>query len=449
MSQVSIENTIMNIGSGFKETSNTSNSFGAKKTQEKFTTSLEKAKAANNTQKDDKTSKKEDRAIDPKATSSSDKLKAKTQLETSKKDTIQDTENATLSAKVDELEDEVVNDKGNIDSQLLMMMSEVLQIPIDEIQSQLEEMGMTVQDLLSEEGFGQFVAQILTQGDTNALLSGEIDVQKVSKLFEDLKALNEELLSIQDKPVVDKKVNPVLEETPIIEEVTSETQVEITPSQAEQAEQTEIGIVALDKSEVKPQEVSSRYKTEAKEESQLSFAMHESSEANDLGINIPIHNFTTTTFTQSFASEPGVVAEATITKQLVNGKTLIEQVDFKVLSQTKEINIALSPKELGNMNVKIVEDHGVMVAEIKVDNQKAKDFILNEIGELKNSLEDQGLNVADVKVDIRQDNHEAQMQQERQKSSKRIQEILASFDEEEEEMTQPLISSDSEVDYMV
>lgn len=446
MSQVSIENTIMNIGSGFKETSNTSNSFGAKKTQEKFTTSLEKAKAANNTQKDDKTSKKEDRAIDPKATSSSDKLKAKTQLETSKKDTIQDTENATLSAKVDELEGEVVNDKGNIDSQLLMMMSEVLQIPIDEIQSQLEEMGMTVQDLLSEEGFGQFVAQILTQGDTNALLSGEIDVQKVSKLFEDLKALNEELLSIQDKPVVDKKVNHVLEETPIIEEVTSETQVEITPSQAEQ---TEIGIVALDKSEVKPQEVSSRYKTEAKEEPQLSFAMHESSEANDLGINIPIHNFTATTFIQSFASEPGVVAEATITKQLVNGKTLIEQVDFKVLSQTKEINIALSPKELGSMNVKIVEDHGVMVAEIKVDNQKAKDFILNEIGELKNSLEDQGLNVADVKVDIRQDNHEAQMQQERQKSSKRIQEILASFDEEEEEMTQPLMSSDSEVDYMV
>lgn len=452
MSQVSIENTIMNIGSGFKETSNTSNSFGAKKTQEKFTTSLEKAKAVNNTQKDDKTSKKEDRAIDQKATSSSDKLKAKTQLETSKKDTIQDTENTALSAKVDELEDEVVNDKGDIDSQLLMIMSEVLQIPIDEIQSQLEEMGMTVQDLLSEEGFGQFVGQILTQGDTNALLSGEIDVQKVSKLFEDLKALNEELLSTQDKPMVDKKVNPVLEETPIIEEVTSETQGEITPSQAEQTEQTEMGIVALDKNEVKPQEVSSRYRAGEKEEPELSFATHESSETNDLGIgiNIPIHNFTTTTFTQSFASEPGVVAEATITKQLVNGKTLIEQVDFKVLSQTKEINIALSPKELGNMNIKIVEDHGTMVAEIKVDNQKAKDFILNEIGELKNSLEDQGLNVVDVKVDIRQDNHEAQMQQERQKSSKRIQEILASFDEEEEEeMTEPLISSDSEVDYMV
>ena len=290
MGQVSIENTIMNIGSSFKENSNTSNSSGLKKTQEKFTTSLEKAKSANNTQKDGKASKKEDRTIDSKATSSSDKLKAKTQLETGKKDTVRDTENTDLSAKVDELEDEVVSDKGNIENQLLMMMSEVLQIPIDEIQSQLEEMGMTVQDLLSEEGFGQFVGQILTQWDTNALLSGEIDVQKVSKLFEDLKALNEELLSIQDKLVVDKKVSPVLEETPIIEEVISETQVEITPSQAEQAEQAEIGIVTLDKSEVKPEEVSSRYRTEAKEEPELSFATNESSEANDLGIN---HNLYT------------------------------------------------------------------------------------------------------------------------------------------------------------
>ena len=93
--------------------------------------------------------------------------------------------------------------------------------------------------------------------------------------------------------------------------------------------------------------------------------------------------------------------------------------------------------------LKDLEDSGLFI------NEKAKDFILNEINELKSSLEDQGLNVADVKVDIRQDNHETQMQQERQKSSKRIQEILASFDEEEEEMVEPLISSDSEVDYMV
>ena len=450
MSQVNLENTMMNIGSSFKGASNTSNSLGAKRTQEKFTTSLEKAKASNNTQTDNRASKKDDASVDKKSVSSKDELKAKSKLETSKEDMIQDTKNEALSSKMNDLEDEVVSDKDNIDSQLLAMISEALQIPVDEIQSQLEEMGMTVQDLLSEEGFGQFVNQVLAQGDTNALLTGEVDVQKVSKLFDDLKELNEQLLSIQDKPMVDEKVNNLLNEMPIdeipIDEVTNNVQAEPI---AHQIEQTGVGIQSLENSEVKPQGETSRYAVETEEEPELSFTTNESSEGNDLGINIPIHNFTTTTFTQSFVAEPGVVAETTVTKQLVNGKSFIEQVDFKVLSQTKEINIALSPKELGNMNVKIVEEHGVMMAEIKVDNEKAKDFILNEIQELKNSLEDQGLNVADVKVDIRQDNHQTQMQQERQKSSKRIQEILASFEEEEEEIIEPLISSDSEVDYMV
>ena len=105
------------------------------------------------------------------------------------------------------------------------------------------------------------------------------------------------------------------------------------------------------------------------------------------------------------------------------------------------------------MNIKIVENNGAMVAEIKVDNEKAKEFILNNIHELKDNLEEQGLNVADVKVDIKQDNRQSQMEQERQKSSKRIQEIIskhlndATLEEVEDNET-PILS-DSEVDYMV
>ena len=178
----------------------------------------------------------------------------------------------------------------------------------------------------------------------------------------------------------------------------------------------------------------------------------EEQSTSDLGITVPIHHFTTTTFTQTFETEAGLVTQTT-TKQVVNGKAFIEQVDFKVLSQTKEITVSLSPKELGNMNIKIVEHNGAMVAEIKVENEKAKEFILNEINELKESLEEQGLNVTDVKVDIRQDNHQAQMEQERQKSSKRIQEIISKHLNEEEledeEIKENQILSDSEIDYMV
>ena len=56
------------------------------------------------------------------------------------------------------------------------------------------------------------------------------------------------------------------------------------------------------------------------------------------------------------------------------------------------------------------------------------------------------------KVDIRQENHESQMQQGRQKSSKRIQEIInKQLSEEvlEQETDSGSVLSDSEVDYMV
>ena len=460
MGQVSIENTIMNMGSDFKVTSNNSNNREVKKTQGKFNKSLDQAKEASKSQTDNSSSDKENAIINKKDDTRNDKIKAKSKLEASKKNTTQDAKSESSSVKIDSLEDELVSDKGDMENQLLAMISEVLQIPIDELQSQLKEMEMTVQDLLSEEGFGKFVNQVLVQGDTNALLSSDIDIQRVSKLFDELKAFNEQLLSSQVKSEGQEEISNLIQKIFVGEELTGEELVGEefagqvnnsiqTEEIANQVEQTELGMQTLESREVKSENEMPRYEFKDEEEPELSFTSHENSEGNNLGINVPVHNFTTTTFTQSFTSEPGVITEATVTKQMVNGKSFIEQVDIKVLSQTKEINIALSPRELGNMSIKIVEQNGMMVAEIKVDNEKAKDFILNEIGELKNSLEDQGLNVADVKVDIRQDNHEAQMQQERQKSSKRIQEILASFDEEEEEMTEPLISSDSEVDYMV
>ena len=455
MGQVGTENTIMNLGSSFKTSVNSSSNVGKKQAQEKFSRSLEKAKASNKTEVSSSNDEKESVVSSKKDKAKDDKTEVKTTLDSSKKKNTQAEKDITTQSEWNNIDNEQLNSKGSeelniekgIDAQMLAMISDVLQIPVEEIQSQLEEMGMNIQELLTEEGFGKLINQVLAQGDMNALLSGEIDIQKVTQLFEDLNEFKKQMPLVQDKLIDEGKVENSLEHISVEESILAE---QIEPNEQEVI-QEQFGIQALDSREVKSREGISRFQVENEEEHQLSFVNNEESvERNDLGMNIPIRNFTTTMFTQSFESQPGVITEATVTKQIVNGKSFIEQVDVKVLSQTKEINIALSPRELGNMNVKIVEQHGMMVAEIKVDNEKAKDFILNEINDLRNSLEEQGLNVADVKVDIRQDNHETQMQQERQKSSRRIQEILASFDEEEEEETiEPLMSSNSEVDYMV
>lgn len=349
---------------------------------------------------------------------------------------VEDKSTKELDEALDIQDHEELDTEKVLDDQILAMISQALQIPIEEIQMQLEGLGLEVQDVLIEEGFGQFVNQLFARGDINALLAGDIDIKQISTLFDRLTTFAEEMKGL-------------LQEGQVSIEMPIESHIEINDLTNEQDLMQENPVI----NEVIVEEIDGNAKqpSETADEPVLTFTNEQAQGDSDLGITVPIHNFTTTSFTQTFETETGMVAQTT-TKQMVNGKAFIEQIDFKVLSQTKELNISLSPKELGQMNIKIVEQNGAMVAEIKVENEKAKEFILNEISNLKDSLEEQGLNVTDVKVDIRQDNHQTQMEQERQKSSKRIQDILAKHlneEESEEEIVDEPIMTDSEIDYMV
>lgn len=369
--------------------------------------------------------------------SQDDKVINKKQLIEDKSRSAQESNN-----KISCEEDKETDTKYIMDNQILVLVSQALQLPIEEIQGQLEALGLQIEDLLTEEGFGQFINELFADGDLGALLSGDIDIKNISNLFEQLKSFSEEMKNIlgEDKlqlPI--KKVNtPETEMRPEEQVLVKQDEMNVDEAILEETVSTQQMIQSDDDSQFKG------------EEHYLSF-METVEGDSDLGITVPIHNFTKTTFTQAFETEAGVVTQTT-TRQIVNGKAFIEQIDFKVLSQTKELNLSLSPKELGQMNIKIIEHNGVMVAEIKVDNEKAKTFIMNDLNTLKDSLEEQGLNVAEVKVDIRQDNHQAQMEQERQKSSKRIQEIISRHLNEEDSIEEEVeipISSESEIDYMV
>jgi flagellar hook-length control protein FliK len=133
---------------------------------------------------------------------------------------------------------------------------------------------------------------------------------------------------------------------------------------------------------------------------------------------------------------------------------LISKIDITALENHKEITMELSPKELGNLSIKLTETNGFLVANIRVDNDKTKELLLNEIAQLKQMLESQGLSVGEVKVDIRQNQHQSEMEKQKQKSVKRIQELIDKHlgEDQEESMqvdgdTGELI--ETEVNYMV
>lgn len=448
MSQVNIAssffeaNTNLNVGNSAPQMTasrNNSDTFSQKLAMINDLTNhvkdTDKSSKKNHFEEQFKSNTTEKREETKKVEKNTNKMDSKTK-EVSKKE-VNKNEDIEDDGKETKSENEVID-------QILSLMSQVLQVPVEEIQTQLDAIGLQVHDLLTEEGFSAFINEMYAQGDVNALLSGEIDMKQIRALFETLSDFKEQLsqldVSVEDNLELEI---PVYQET--IDQKVDEGLIQIRVEDHQLAQEP-----MMENIEDKVIQQINPVKETLEEETMSGFSNDSVQGASDLGMTVPIHNFTTTTFTQAFSTGNGTVTQMTTTKQVMGGKTFIEQMDFKVLSQTKELNLTLSPKELGQMNIKIAEHNGIMTAEIKVENEKAKMFILNEIDALKDGFQEQGLNVTNVKVDIRQDNHQAQMEQEKQKSSKRIQEIISKHmgEEEEEESIIP-IASESEIDYMV
>ena len=348
-------------------------------------------------------------------------------------------------------EDELENskDKGEIDEKILSLLSQVLNVTTDQLKELLNQMGYAPSDLLKQEMFGKFVSEVYTQIKGENLLMVEDGVKDISQLFNQLQVMCNET-KIEGTPLdlqkqMDVKINIEKTEQSLttiqsLYEVEDENDIEVT-----QKTQVQSVVQNMNTKTV------TQLQTPEEQSNVLNNSVLNEPGKVDLGIVVPIQNFSSTVYSQLWQPEgTGTSQQVAQTPQLIE-TDIIDQIDFKMLGMTKEIHLQLSPKELGELSIKLIEENSNIVAQIKVDNEKAKAFLINEMNSLKTALEERGLTVTDVRVDIKQDTHQSQMEQEKQKSSKRIQEIIAKHMEafEEEEEIRPEKISDSEVDYMV
>ena len=352
-------------------------------------------------------------------------------------------------------EDELENskDKGEIDEKILSLLSQVLNVTTDQLKELLNQMGYAPSDLLKQEMFGKFVSEVYTQIKGENLLMVEDGVKDISQLFDQLQVMCSKTkiegtpLDLQKQMDVKTNIEKPIEKT--------EQSLLTTKSLNEVEEGNDIEVTQKTQVQSIVQNMNTKTVTQLQTPEEQSNVLNNSvlNEPGkvDLGIVVPIQNFSSTVYSQLWQPEgTGTSQQVAQTPQLIE-TDIIDQIDFKTLGMTKEIHLQLSPKELGELSIKLIEENSNIVAQIKVDNEKAKAFLINEMNSLKTALEERGLTVTDVKVDIKQDTHQSQMEQEKQKSSKRIQEIIAKHMEafEEEEEIRPEKISDSEVDYMV
>lgn len=351
-----------------------------------------------------------------------------------------------------EIEEELSKaQEKEVADEIVTLVSQSLGLSTEEIQAILQKLGLGAEDLLGEQGFASFIEQALGQGEMMTLLTGEMEMKKIRELLEGMKQLSSKSLRANEGAIAPESILQVKLE---VQEAAQNVSVGMTMEQGSGDIQQEGGLDHLESiHQVKLTDQAGFEGKhgwgEAGEQSGNGLLQQGTSQNGDLASSALL----TKTFTQTIHQAEGFVTKTMVTRQAGGGQVVLEQVDYKVLAQTKELNVQLSPKELGTMNIRIVESNGALVAEIKVEDEKTKAFIQSEIAGLKENLEEQGLSVTDVHVDVRQGNGQSQMEQGRQKSSRRIQEIISTqYEEEQVEEDEKLTlqaGNGSEVDYMI
>lgn len=69
-------------------------------------------------------------------------------------------------------------------------------------------------------------------------------------------------------------------------------------------------------------------------------------------------------------------------------------------SRNGTFTVRLNPQELGNVNVNLVMENGVITGKFLVDNEEVKSLLLSSLNELKYQMEEAGVAVGDFSVDV-------------------------------------------------
>lgn len=314
-------------------------------------------------------------------------------------------------------EDSVVEDVSSSVELMMQMLMSQLNLTKEQVEEILSSQGITLEELTQEETFRQFVITAL-ETDEITLLSDPEQMKTMKQLWESLQTI--ESTNGQNKQVVIQEM--VIEDGRVVEETTT---IEVQKLNQEDTLANQNGTEVLTSVNVEESTAPVLDKkiegtTLADEPLVLGRAQ------TSMGMTIPIQALVQeqpTYLWQEQQSFPTTILSQDLTN-LVHSQ-IIEKFQYTELQAAKEIQMDLSPKELGKLSLKMVEQNGVITAQIKVEQDKTKELIMQNIESLKEGFEKQGLSIADVQVEVKKDPHQSQMEKEKQKSAKRIQELIS------------------------
>lgn len=82
---------------------------------------------------------------------------------------------------------------------------------------------------------------------------------------------------------------------------------------------------------------------------------------------------------------------------------LIKDVKFMSTNAMKELTVKINPGDIGEITIKLIQEDGVMKANLKANSKEATALLSQNLAEIKKQLTEQNIKIADVNIELYQD----------------------------------------------
>lgn len=313
-----------------------------------------------------------------------------------------DGKNMDIDSEVDIMEVEM-SDILELVANLLQNVMDQFQLTTEELSGKLEEFGMEMTDLLSEDGLKDFFLNMNSAERSDLLVNEDLNVE--------LDAFLEEFReSLQTLDTMDASMDSVLSDENIESVIThgfSPSQVEKQPLEKQSTGNQQLSEDVIDepevivekqteKSDTKEQSAMNQQTKDSETQLETSYSRREtiSSDERNNTFENPI--------LQAINNAVNQVEEVVTNNQTVKGtdviRQIVEQVKIQMNQDTTSLEMQLYPEHLGKIQINVVSKDGVMTARIVAENEAAKQAIENGLTNLKEAMEQQELKVEAIEV---------------------------------------------------
>lgn len=358
-----------------------------------------------------------------------------------------------IKSLVSQKEEQVLVEEVSIDKmeeEIEAIVSEKLGLSAEAIAALLEQLNMTLQDLVEPENL-----QMLTKTayGVNSLMEVLVDANEASQvrdLFQAIQNVSEAyeavLEQITEKTSVTMTENLQVDTT-VAEDISLEAEG-TSQGTVQQRDQNQVVEITVNNPDVE------------EEGNLLTNAKTDGDSSQGSAQNSGQENFEFNTLIQKVGEQLST-SNATETFTMVNGeivdyetmvKDLVEQFRVQIKPEVTKMEFQLNPEHLGKLNLSVVTKEGVITAELVAESQMVKDAIENQLPMLKQTLTDQGLKVDKVEVILSNEAFNQQEQQEKQDETPdrrpkiRLGRFVPSEEEVVEEVTD-VLEEESHINY--